>query len=208
MIPALIGLGIAIAGTAMQVRAQNQQQKATNAAIWDQIRQQQALSERAKPVLQKQLAASTTPEKSLDEGRAKAMRTYEQVQTPKFGQFASPLTTGQTANDPFARGQQTLGNVAAAGNARWSQFQLDQAINDSIARGDLAMLEALSKNASSDYTTQLGAAQNTGAGLAGVGSLAQSIGGVMGMYSATKPAKVPLSAVMTNSSRGPGTDFN
>lgn len=197
MIPALIGLGIAIAGTAMQMRAQQQQKSATNAAILEQIRQQQKLTEQAKPILQRQLATATSPQKSLDEGEAKARRDYQKVQSTNIGQAAPPVSaTGSIMKDPFAQGQQTLGNAAAAGNSRWSQFQLDQAVNDLIARGDVSMLDARSRNIASDYPLQLGAAQATGAGLYGAGQLMQSIGGVAGMYEATKPSKT-LTATIT-----------
>ena len=190
----------------MQVRAQQQQKSATNAAILDQIRQQQRLTEQAKPILQRQLAVSTTPQPSLDKGEAKARKDYQKAQTTNMGQAAaSPLTTGAMAKDPFAQGQQTLGNAAAAGNARWSQFQLDQAVNDLIARGDLSMIGARSRNAGSDYPLQLGAAQAEAGELYGAGQLMQSIGGVAGMYAATKPTKNPLTVTQGAGSR---TDLN
>lgn len=206
---ALVGLALAAAGTAAQMKGQAAQKTATNNAIADQLRRQAELSKAAQPVFQQQLQKSSRPQVSLAQGEARAKKGYQQEQSTQLGQFGSPvssMTTGTMTGDALTRGQNQLGANAAAANSRWSQFQLDQAINNLIAGGQLNVISALSRNEMSPYSMQLAGAQQEAASLQGLGSLGQSIGGTLGMYAATKPSTV-IKGVNVNPNARARTDL-
>ena len=195
-IPAIATLA-SLAGTAASVAGAQQSKRNMNNVLTQNMNQQNELQKASQPIVQKAISQSGAgaAQQALGSGAAQARKSYEQVQGTQLSNAQNPtksLSTGSIANDPYLKGQMALGNQQAAQMQGWNQFQLDQAINDLVAKGQLSTIAAQSRNAASTLPLQLQGAQQSGESLYSIGQLGQTLGSTLGAYNATKPKKSTL----------------
>lgn len=210
-IPAVVATVASLAGTAASVAGAQQSKRNMNNVLTQNLNQQNALQKQAQPIVANAISKSGAgaAQQSLGSGIAQATKNYEQTQGTQLSNVQNPvhsLSTGSISNDPFVKGQNTLGNQQAAQLQGWNQFQTDQAINDLVARGQLSTVAAQSQNAASTLPLQLQGAQNSGESLYAIGQLGQTLGSTLGAYNATKPKT--STSPYSNYSRGSTTNID
>lgn len=187
---AIAGLLASGAGTGLQMNAASQERQAMNDAVAQQLAQQQQFQQKGQAELQQSLAQNTPQAVKQQQaaGTTAAQQEYSKVN-------AIPLTVSSGAAPSFrdaivgdtAGARTSLMNKEAAPLQGYSDQQVQQWINNLQSNTALRQNAALSQLAASTLPIQLQAAQNSQSGMAGLGSLLSSAGGLVGLYGTTLP---------------------
>lgn len=181
----LAGAAASLAGTGVSVSAQQQATSRMNRAMRQQLADQRGFQRKATGLLQQNIEDST-PEavtRDIDEGAVAAKALYDKVQD-------IPLSINE-AVDTRDRGYQQLTGEQAAQLQGLTSQDLMRWIRNLQSNTKLGVLANQARLRASILPFELQGAQNSTAGLAGLGSLLQSAGNVASTYGAQGGAFQP-----------------
>lgn len=177
---ALVGTGLSVAGSA---KSQNAMNDAAKAELYRQGRYQQ----QAAPLFAQSLARSTagSAQGNISQGEVNAQTAINKVGAVPMQQAPVAGLTG--TGEQGARAGIT--NAAAAGNMGYSEYALQQAINNLLTRQRLGLVSNLSGSSAGLAGLDIAHGAQSGASLQGVGSLLGTAGYLGGLYGASRPPK-------------------
>jgi hypothetical protein len=171
----IAGLALSLAGAGTQEVASSNAQDAMNGVTQNEINQQNQFAQKGKQVFQQSLGQSTpaAANKQIQQGTQQAANSITQAQ-------AVPLSAQESA-------RQGLSNSAASNYYGQSNYPLQQYLKDLSANSQLGVIGNQSAQVARNFPVYLQQAQQSQNGLAGIGSLLGTAGGLLGMYSASQP---------------------
>lgn len=178
----LLGLALSAAGAGAQIAGAQQSQSAMNTALGNELQDQAAYQKQASNVFQNSLSQST-PKAAQDQmlqGQQLAQAQYQKLENTPLTGTAAPAAFGSQGAQDINVGQKQLSNTAQANLQGYSEWDLQQAIKDLTAKGQLGVIGGLAQNRAQILPYQLQVAQQAGGDLTGIGSLLGAAGGVVG----------------------------
>ena len=195
----IAGLALAAAGTAASLAGEVQSKSAMNSAMDAALQQQLKLSKEGQSAFQSALSQSTPDAAAgqIKSGKNQSLQEATKIQgLPTSYSTAAAPTAGTggsggtgagaivtNAAEKARVGQQTN---AAAGVQGYSNYTLQQALNQMGLGSKLSQLGAFANMDLSALPYALNTAQQTGVPLQSVGSIGTSVGGALGTYGAEK----------------------
>lgn len=194
----LAGLGLAVAGTGLEVAGAQQSQRAMNHTVEDELNVQAGLGRQAQQAYQNSAAQSTVEQAQgqQQKGQQQAAQLYQQLQSVPLQQQSS-IGTGDPVTQ--ARTSEYIGQQNKAGSALqgYSQYGLSQSLKDLLAQEQLKNIGAQSGIYQAALPLQLQQAGQAGAPFQaigqGLGALG-SLGALYGIYNQMNPS-VPNTAL-------------
>lgn len=187
--PILLAVGAALsaAGAGADVVGTQQTQSAMNAAVTNELAEQQQYANKGRNIFEQSLTASSpaTAQTQIQQGQQKAMSDYQRLQSLDLNASgkATPFQTDSTALN-VDTGRTSLSNTAQSKLQGYSEWDLQQQIKDLQAKGQLGVLSTNAQNTASLLPYQLQAAQHAGDTWSGIGSLLSAAGGVTDAFGA------------------------
>lgn len=178
----LLGLALSAAGAGAQIAGSQESSSAMNQAMSNELATQQQFQKQATNVFQTSLGQSspTSAQADMAKGQQLAMNQYQKLENTPLSGTSAPAPFGSSSAQNINAGQKQLSNTAQANLQGYSEWDLQQAIKDLTAKGQLGVIGAQSANAASILPYQLQAASQAGSDLTGIGSLLGAAGGVVG----------------------------
>jgi hypothetical protein len=187
----IAGLAMSAAGAGVQIAGAEESRKAMNSAVDESLARQQQFSQQGRSVFEKSLTGSTpqTAQDQMAEGRDRALNEYQSLQAKSLtGETSAvPFESNQSATN-VDKGRTGLSNLAQASLQGYSEWDLQRAIKNLTAEGQLGLISNNARNVASMLPYQVQAASHAGDSLSGIGSLLGTAGGLVGMFGALAPA--------------------
>jgi hypothetical protein len=179
---ALLGAGLAVAaaGTGLSVAGAQESQHNMNRAVQDELARQQGYQQKGQSLFNQSLQASTPPkaQSQISSGQEAALGNYQKLAAlPLGGDVTTAFPIGdkaiaQNVNDYISQRQQAGSYLQGLG-----QYGTDQYVKDILANARLGINAANAGFSQSVLPLEIGAAQHSGADLAGIGQLLSAVGG-------------------------------
>ena len=181
----LLALAATLAGTGASVAAARQQESEMEKAVKRSLQQQQGFKRRGKEVYAKSLeeGSPAAAKRQIGEGTQEARELYERVQQVPLGQSSSAAVTPANKAVDTQR-QSNYSRLIGEPNAQMqglTNYNLQQWIKNLQAQTQFGVNTSLSQGAAGVLPYRLQDAQNSAAGLQGIGSLLSTIGNVAGI---------------------------
>lgn len=195
----IIGAIASLAGTALSYKAASDSRSAMNKTQQDTLDYLAGQQKKGTDVVTQavQNAGAKTGQQQIQQGASDLATQYAKVQSAP----TSTSSTGSSSGDLSVRDKAETTNAsgAQAKLGGYSNFSLQQWLNQLNSANQLGVINNQSRTATSTLPIQLAAAQQSGANLAGLGGLLSGAGGALGTYGAV------TSGLNTGSGAGPIT---
>lgn len=191
LIASLIGTGASVASSQIEKGNMNDAAKA-------ELMRQQDYAKQGQNVFEQSLSQSTPDavKSQMDKGSQQALQEYTKLQNgnqlPQLANANAQINPSKQYNateDTLVGAKTGASNTANAVLQGYNSSDVLQGIKNLQARSQLGQIGSFSNASSSVLPLELQAAQGSASGLAGIGSLLQSSGGLASTYGAVnKPA--------------------
>lgn len=180
--PAIIGLALSAAGTVAQSSAASATRSAEDKATDSQLQQQLALQGKATQQFNQNLPGNTvqSAQQQIGNSAGNSKQLYAAAQAQPTQTSANPLTLNPVVQARFDAGTQNQGN-ASAQNAGYSQWGVNQAIQNMLAGQQLGLINNQSQSLANTLAPNLNQAGQSQAGLTGLGSILGTLGTAVGV---------------------------
>lgn len=178
---ALVGAALSLAGAGVNETAALKTQGKMNDIMSANQAQQNQLQQKNNGLFQNSLAASTpgAAQQQVQQGADKFNQAAQQAQAVPLG-VANSALTAQDKGANSARAQ--LGNKAMSDFAGYGQYGVEQGLKDQQVGSQIGANNSQSQFINSLLPSELGAAQNSYAGLNSFGSLLGAAGNLTGAF--------------------------
>src|SRR5882724_935132 len=172
-----LAVGLTLAGTAASAKAASDTGAAENSAANAELQRQAQFQQQGKQLFNQSLGQSTpqVAKQQLQQGTNQALQQYQNIQS-------IPLTNQPTTAEQTTRNQ--LFNQSAAPLQGYNNFSMQQAIQNLLAQQNLGVVSGNAQASAGVLPLELQQAAQSQQGLAGLGSLLSSAGGLAGIYGA------------------------
>lgn len=195
----IAGLLLTVGGGAAGVVASSDERNAMNQATENELNRQQQYAKQGQSIFENSLNQSTPQavQNQIGQGTQRALAGYQQLQNQQVPGFQQGLTQVNPSKSFNATenaltnakiGQQNNAGAALQG---YQASGVQQGIKDLSARTGLNQIGSFAQASENVLPLELQAAANSRSGLAGLGSLASTAGGLMSLYGAINPTSGP-----------------
>ena len=186
----IAGIATALAGTGASEYAGISEKNAMNSAANNELARQQQYNQQGQKAFQQSLQQSTPQavQGQLNTGAEQAVKAYgalQQNQVPGQGLTAGmtqPNSGAVAAENSLIGGRTGQSNAAASKLQGYGNYNTQQYLGNLAANTQLGQIGNFARQSESVLTLELQQAQNSQSALAGIGSLGQTVGGLMGLF--------------------------
>jgi hypothetical protein len=191
---ALVGLGLGVLGTGMDIAGNAQSQRAMNNARANETNQQAGLQKQANAVVQGSIDQSTpqVAQSEMDAGQAARNNAWSNLQsatTPVASALSptagSPTDAANKRGSAAANTWNELNANAAAKEGSYGDWENQQNIKNANAAQQLGVINSFSQGDASLLPVEMQVASQAGGKLSGWGNILSSIGALAGVAGAT-----------------------
>ena len=199
----IAGLLTTVGGATAGVIASSDERNAMNQATQNELNRQQQFTKQGKSIFENSLSQSTPQavQGQIGQGTQRALAGYQQLQSqqvPGFQQGLTQINPNKSFNaTENALTQAKVGqqNNAGAALQGYQQSGVQQGIKDLSARTGLNQIGNFAQASENVLPLELQAAANSRSGLAGIGSLLNTAGGVMSLLTVLSTPRLVVVSV-------------
>lgn len=183
------GLVTALAGTGLSISGAQTASNNMNNALKTELLRQQGYAKQGQSVFQQSLQQSTpqATKAGLDQGTQQAQQVQAQARAVPLSLSSTVGVPSNYTNDSTQQARTGLSDQANAKNQSYNAFAVQQALRNLLTNQQLGVIGSQAQASGGVLPYELQAAQQSGAGQQGFGSILQSLGGLLGTFGATRP---------------------